>query len=225
MLKRIWRQLTARLGGLAATYASRARSAAAPYVARARARLEPLYAQARARYERLEPRERLLVNAAGALLAVFVVFNYILVPISNVPEAIATRAAERRRDLQQVRRLAAIHEQLKSDLAAAQTRTVPRSRDFSLFGVVESALRNNLERDRIASIAPGPERKLGDGLRQLSVELKLSDVDLKQLVDVLFAIRTLPTPVAVSKVHIARRGQNTHSYDVDLTCIALARDG
>ena len=39
------------------------------------------------------------------------------------------------------------------------------------------------------------------------------------------AHRTLPMPVGIANLRIQRRMQNTHSFDVDLTCVALGRSG
>jgi hypothetical protein len=36
-------------------------------------------------------------------------------------------------------------------------------------------------------------------------------------------VKTLTAPVAVSNLRITRRTQDTHSFDVDITCIALAK--
>ena len=40
----------------------------------------------------------------------------------------------------------------------------------------------------------------------------------------LYAINSIATPVSVENLRIQRRTPDTRSYDVDLTCIALARD-
>jgi hypothetical protein len=65
---------------------------------------------------------------------------------------------------------------------------------------------------------------LTDGFTEHSVQLKLQDVNLAQLVDALYAIGSMSQPVGVSALRIQRRTENPHSYDVDLTCVALARN-
>jgi hypothetical protein len=100
---------------------------------------------------------------------------------------------------------------------------VPGGKDFSLFSVVEASFSKSLGHEKIASITPQADRKLPDGLVQYSVQLKLNDVSLAQIVDALYAVRTLPMPVGIGNLRIQRRMQNTHSFDVDLTCVALGR--
>ncbi|MGH7865773.1 MAG: type II secretion system protein GspM [Candidatus Binataceae bacterium] len=201
------------------------RKTASPRMTHARSWVDPFYAQAKARYERMEPRERILVQIAAGFVGILILYNFLVVPVLSIRAAIDARVESRRHDLREVHRLTATYKQLKIDLAAAERRTVPRNNSFSLFSVVESTLTKDLERERVASITPGPEKKIAGGLTQLSVELKLTNVTLKQLVDLLYDIKTLSTPVGISAVHVARGSQETHSFDVDITCIALKRSG
>jgi hypothetical protein len=57
------------------------------------------------------------------------------------------------------------------------------------------------------------------------VELSLSNVSLKQIVDALYSVRHLSVPVAVRSLHITRRTGDTHSYDVEMTCVAVSHNG
>ncbi len=198
---------------------------AGPYLRRASAAIEPYRAQARSRYQKLEAREKLLLKVAGAVLALFLAYDFVLLPIQAYQDGLQTRIETRRRELKEVNHLVATYLQRQSDLKSAEKNTVPMSKDFSLFSVVEKTLAQSLSRDKIGSITPGADRKLSDGFTQLSVELKLQNVTLSQLVDALYGIRSLSQPIAVSSLRVTRRTQDTHSYDVDLTCVALAKNG
>jgi len=194
-----------------------------PQTRRLRVQIDPYVAQARARYDKLEKRERLLVQIAAGLFALFVVYNLIYSPIANYVEGLDERIASRERDLAGVQRLVATYATVKADLDAVQHNTVPGGKDFSLFSVVEASFSKSLGHEKIASITPEADRKLPDGLVQYSVQLKLNDVSLAQIVNALYAVRTLPIPVGIGNLRIQWRMQNTHSFDVDLTCVALGR--
>jgi len=200
---------------------SKLRARLAPMIAEEQARLEPYIRQLRARYQALQPRERVLVQVAGGLIALLFLYNFVYSPIVDLGSGLDQRIAERQRDLGQVQRLARSYTQLKHALAAAQHNTVPSSKDFSLFSVVESMLTKSVGRDKIASITPGTDEKLPGGLTKFSVQLKLNKVTLGQVVDALYGVRTLSVPVAVSNLRIERETQDTHSFDVDMTCVAL----
>jgi len=195
-----------------------------PYLKQAAARVDPLIAQARSRYQKLEPRERILVKIAGGLVGVFLIYNLIYLPIVDLSSGLQDKIVQRKQELAQVRRLAANYAQLKSDLANAERHTVPLGKDFSLFSVIEASMTKSVGREKIGSIAPGTDRKLTDGFTEYSVQLKLDNVNLTQLVDALYGINSLPMPIGVSTIRIQRRTQDTHSYDVDITCVALAKN-
>lgn len=196
----------------------------APLARSLRRRAEPYLAQGRARYEKLEPRERVLAQVAGGLIGLLLAYNLVYRPIAAIPETLEARVATRQRDVVEVQKLTSRYLQLKQDLAAAESATVP-GRNFSLFSVIEEALTNRIGRDKIASITPAADRKVADGLVQYSVQLKLNNVSLGQLVDAMYGVRTLTVPVAISNLRIERRVQDTHTYDVDMTCVALGKNG
>ncbi len=195
--------------------------ALAPPLQQARAKVAPLVAQTRSRYEKLDPRERLLVQVAGGLLAAFIAWTFIITPIAGVIGGLDGRIADREHDLANVRRMVESYSHVKSELSQAEHNTVPQSKDFSLFSVVESSFTKSVGRDKIASITPAADRTLSGGLIQYSVQLKLTAVNLTQVVDALYSVQSLAIPVGVSNLRIQRRTQDPHSFDVDITCVAL----
>jgi len=195
-----------------------------PYLKQAATRVDPLIAQARGRYQKLEPRERILVQIAGGLVGAFLIYKLIYMPIVDLSLGLQDKIVQRQQDLAEVRRLAATHAQLKAELASAERHTVPPGKDFSLFSVIEASMTKSVGRQKIGSIAPGSDRKLTDGFTEYSVQLKLDNVNLAQLVDALYGINSLSMPIGFSDIRIQRRTQDPHSYDVDLTCVALAKN-
>ncbi len=194
-----------------------------PYLDRARASIDPLLVQLRSRYQKLESRERMLVKMAGGLFALFLAYNLIYLPISNWRDSLDTTLETRHREIGQVQQLVDTYLLRKKQLHEAERNTVPIGKEFSLFSVIENSLTTTVGHDKIASITPGADRKLSDGFLQYSVELKLQNVSLGQIVDALFGVKTLSAPVAVSNMRITRRIQDPHTYDVEMTCIALAK--
>ena len=204
---------------------NRAGTFIAPYARQAGDQIKPYYDQARSRFQKLEPREKILVQVAAGLLGILAVYNFVYLPIVNIGDDLQQRIIQRRVDLMQVRRLAMTYTDLKADLAQAEHHTVPLSKDFALFSVVESAMTKSFGRDKIASIVPDPPRKVSDNFTEFSVKLSLSNVTLQQVVNALYGISSLPVPVGIDDLHIQRRSPDTHSFDVNMTCVALARNG
>ena len=195
----------------------------APYRERVGDALRPAISQLQARYQKLEPRERTMVKLAGAVLGLFVAYNFIYMPISNWRDSIDTTLDTRRHEIGQVQHLVETYIERKKQLQQAERNTVPIGKDFSLFSVIEGSLTKSVGHDKIASINPDADRKLSDGFVQYSVDLKLQNVSLAQIVDALYGVKTLSAPVAVSNMRVTRRVQDPHTYDVEMTCIALAK--
>jgi type II secretory pathway component PulM len=195
-----------------------------PWLAELRTRsrwtLEPL----QARYQKLEPREKVLVQVAGVLCAIFFAYNFIYLPIQDLHADLRDRIETRRRDLEQARRLANSYQRFKLALATAEKRTVPKGQDFSLFTVVEQTFTKAVGRGKIVSITPAAGRLITKQMTQYQVDLQLTNLTLGQLVDALYAVAAMEAPVRVANLHVKRRSGNTHSYDVDLSCVALANN-
>ncbi len=190
----------------------------------ARTALAPLHAAAQARYQKLEPRERTLVQILGALLAVFLGYHLLYAPIKDAVDALSDRIQQRQHDAVDVAHMMRTYRQLRDDLVTMRNRTVPASSGFSLFSVVEQTLSISPGKDKIGSITPA-DRTIPGGLTQYTIDLKLNGLTLKQIVDTLYGLGSLNVPVTVSSLHVARRTQDPHTFDVEMTCVALGRNG
>ncbi len=183
----------------------------------------PAWSVARAWYSKREPREKLLLRVFGTVLGVVVFYNFIFTPIAGLGGGFGDRVAARQQQLVAVRSMMRSYDRLKAELAATEKRTVP-SKDFSLFSVIEQSLTKTVGRDKIGSITPS-DHPVPGGYQQYTIDLKLAGLSLAQIVDVLYGVQTLAMPVTVSNLHVRQRDKDTHSYDVDMTCMALGRNG
>jgi hypothetical protein len=154
---------------------------------------------------------------------VIVLYNFIYLPFVGLGEGFGDRVVTRQQQLAEVRTMMRSYQQIKVELAATEKRTV-RSKDFSLFSIIEQSLTRSVGRDKISSITPS-DRTVPGGYQQFTVDLKLAGLNLAQIVDALYGVQTLPMPVTVSNLHLRQRTQDPHSYDVDMTCMSLGRNG
>lgn len=207
----------------------------APYLRRMIAPLNPVFARVKettapaieagkAWYEKREAREKLLLRMLGVVIAVLIIYGLIYSPIVQLRSDLSDRVSARRHDLLEVRSLARTYDRLKTQVAIAQKRTVTAGRDFSLFSVIEQTLTKSVGRNRIGSLTP-LDRSVPGGFRQYSVDIKLNGLSLPQIVDTLYGVQSLALPVTVSDLQIHERASDSHTYDVDMTCVALGRDG
>ena len=195
-----------------------------PYAERVKSAAAPAWEAGRAWFDKREPREKVLLRALGAILAVLLLYNLVYSPISGLRETLADRVASRRQELIDLRGLMRTYDRLQHDLAQAQQRTVSDNSNFSLFSVVEQTLTKSVGRDRIGSITP-TDQPVAGGFRQYNVDIKLNGITLSQVVNTLYGVQTLSMPVTVSNLQLHQHANDSHTYDVDMSCTALAKNG
>ncbi|MGH8012333.1 MAG: type II secretion system protein GspM [Candidatus Binataceae bacterium] len=188
------------------------------------AALGPYWSSARSWYRGREQREKVLLKALGALIAVLLAYNLIYQPLVGLSGDLRNNVQTRQHQLVQVRAMMRRWEHLKTQLASTEKRTVSGGKDFSLFSVIEKTLTKSVGRDKIGSITPSDKPVAGGFIRH-AVDLKLNDVSLGQIVNALYGVQTLDVPVTVSDLRIHQRSGDPHSYDVDMICAALGRNG
>jgi hypothetical protein len=195
-----------------------------PTVERVKRRATPAWEAGRAFYDKREPREKVLLQIAGAILAALVLYNLIYSPIVWMKDSFNDRVASRQLELIDLRGLMQTYERMKHSLAQAQHRMVPDNPNFSLFSVVEQTLTKSVGREKIGSITP-TDQPVAGGFHQYNVDIKLNGISLPQVVDTLYGVQNLSMPITVSNLQLHQRANDPHSYDVDMSCTALAKSG
>jgi type II secretory pathway component PulM len=177
------------------------------------------------RYYKLEPRERRLLQLALAAVAVFLAYNLIYSPVVSMQASLADAIQTRQRELTSVRRMTVNYQELQREVTRLEKQTAPAGPDFALSSVLTQALGSAIGSAKIGGVDAQPPKKISPQFSQYEVALRLSGVSLAQLVDGLYAIKNLKVPVVVSHVAIKKRLDQHDSYDADLTCQSLARNG
>jgi Type II secretion system (T2SS), protein M len=203
---------------------SRLESVCEPYVGRARAALTPYWQQAAEWYEKREPREKLLLRLLGGIVALLFIYDAIYLPARDWSNGLAGRVATRQEQLVHVSGMMRSYERLRLELASTQKRTVAGGKDPALFSVLEMTLTNNVGRAKIGSITPS-EHPVPGGFEQYTVDVKLNEIALSQIVDTLYSLQSLIVPITISNLQIHQHARDSHTYDVDLTCMALGKTG
>jgi type II secretory pathway component PulM len=199
-------------------------SAAANYYKQARNWIAPRYQELRARYYKLDMRERRLLQLAGAILILFLGYNLIYLPITSYQSGLEDEVAARQRDLAEVREMTVAYRRVKTELTRLEKNTAPSKTDFSISSTLSTALNGAVEADKIGGISTQPDKPISDQFTQYTAVLRLTNISLAQLVDVLYRIKSLSVPVVVSNLNIKKHGQDAHAYDVDMSCSVLGKN-
>lgn len=171
-------------------------------------------------YQRLSARERLLLGAALAAVVVIGLFTLVLDPLAQGREMLGRRIGMKERELEDVQRLRGEYLELLRQFEASQAVLDRADAKFSLFPFIESTVSQVVGRERITSMNP-QNKEVSNGYREDSVELKLKEVELEQLVDMMHRIEKGPHPLRLTRLQIKKRFRDPHKFDVIATVSML----
>jgi general secretion pathway protein M len=164
-------------------------------------RLRLLWSDLQAWYLRLNPRERVMVSAAGGITVVVVAF-VVLFLLSTSADNTRRRTETKLQRLSEAEQLAAGF--AEAERARKQAEAALTAGDVSLLTYVsEKGKQAGID---VPSLNPKGDIPLGDGrIIESSVELTLTDVALPRLVDFLGALEQGPGVVRVTFLRIEPR--------------------
>ncbi|HYB97973.1 MAG TPA: type II secretion system protein GspM [Candidatus Limnocylindrales bacterium] len=170
---------------------------------------------------RLSPREQRLVAIFGGLLAVVVVWSFLLAPVLAGRQQLAEEIVTLSEDLADLEKLS---RQIRAAQAGGAAKARPTESDagFSLLAFVDKAARASLRAESIAAMSPG-QRALDQGRQESMVELRLSAVTLPEIVELLRSIEDDDSAVYVKQFHMKKRYEDPSQFDVTLVTATVTR--
>ena len=161
---------------------------------------------------RLSPREQRLVAIFGALLAAAGLYVLLIEPIAAGRRGAENKIATLDGDVREMQRLAVKIRELQGTIDLTDTDDGTAGKDFSLFSFIDKATSASVSRDAIASMNPN-RRPTREGLEETTVELRLTNISLTEVVGLLRQIETAPEPVYVKRVELKRRFDDNTRFD------------
>lgn len=163
--------------------------------------LRELMTQVQTGFERLSARERRLVTIAGAAVLVFVLFVTIF-SFSSSASKYRTRTSDKLGKLQEVQSLAASYREAQQARQSVEQQLT--AQDVRLITYIEDkATAAGIE---VPTMSPKGDVGIGDGkIVESTVELTLTDVDLRKLTDFLRTVESGPGVVKVKNLRVEPR--------------------
>ena len=172
--------------------------------------LKEWIARLTAAYGALAPRERLLVGAAGGLLAIALLYVAVVNPILGAIARTASRREAAENEVRVMTRLRREYDSLESRLADVERRiqTAPR-------GNLRTTLENLAHEASVNVKSMEPQAAPpGDRYRESKVEIALEQVNLVQTVDYLDKIQKSDQVLSVKSLRMRKRPDNPELLDV-----------
>ncbi len=164
--------------------------------------LEQALGKALDHYARLSPRERVIVAAGTAFVAVFILLAGIIGPLlhyqGSLEKSVAARDAELRKVYTMSATIRGLQQAGKADPGAG-------GKPFTLFGFLEELAASLSINDRIEYMKPVTDSSEAG---HESVEVKIRGLFQEDLIGLLYGIESTPYPVKIKHLTIRRQDKD-----------------
>lgn len=167
-------------------------------------------------FSRMSGRERTLVGLAALVLVLTCLYTFVLDPLTAERALLSTRVGAKEKDLTTLVELRQRYLDLNQKLVAAQGLLAKADPNFSLFTHLETTIAQVIPRERISSMNPS-SKSIGEQYEEQLVEIKLTQVSLQQLVDMLHRIEKGSYPLRVTRLQVKKRPSDIRNFDVTAT--------
>jgi len=172
-------------------------------------------------FNRLAPRERLLLGVAVLSLVVISLYSFVWDPLVVGHEQLDRRIAKRESDLKEMQRQRDTYLKLVRQLEGNRATISEGDPNFNLLAYLQTTIAQAITREHVASMNPTTKNR-GPEYTEQQVEIKLTQVTLPQLVDLVYRVEKGEHPLRFSRLQIKKRVNDIHHFDVSATVSLLA---
>jgi general secretion pathway protein M len=154
----------------------------------------------------LQPRERLFVGGAGAVLVVFLIFKLTIDPMLKRSAELDRQIVTARQQLNELRTMQQDYQRQKSvvDSINSQLKKQP---NFAIFSRLEELAGQTGIRSKIVHMKPTVSTP-NEVYKEESVEVKMEGVTLEQLVQYLYQVENSPQLLKIKRLEMKPRFDN-----------------
>ena len=174
------------------------------------------------RWQHFSQRERIIVAAGGAVVAVALVFLLIIDPLIATIDKLDRQARRKAKDSQELALVAQEYVVKQARIAKLEQRMPIPPAQFSLLAFMEEATTAAQIRDRIVGMQPQAPVVV-QGYQETAVDLRLDGVSLPQILALLVAIEQAPYDVQVHHLQMKPKYDNPVNLDATLRIVTYAK--
>ena len=174
------------------------------------------------RWQNFSPRERIIVFAGGAMVAVALVFLLIVDPLMMSIDKLDRQAQRKAKDSQELALVAQEYMVKQARIVKLEERMPSPPAQFSLLAFMEEATTAAKIRDRIVGLQPQAPITV-QGYQETAVDLRLDGVSLPQLLALLVAIERAPYDVQVHHLQMKPKYDNPVNLDATLRIVTYEK--
>ena len=175
-------------------------------------------------YGRLAPRERILLSVAATSVVLISLYSFAWEPLQSSRDQLSKRIITKQHELTEIMRQRDVYLDLQRRLEANKSATSEGDPNFNLFAYLQTNITQAVSREHIASMNPS-SKNIGDNFQEEQVEIKLTQISLPQLVDLLYRIEKGEHPLRFGRLTIKKRYNDIRNFDVAATVSLLKAAG
>ena len=170
-------------------------------------------------YNRLAPRERILLALAAVSMTLISLYSFVWDPLQTSRAHLVTRIAKKEKEMSEIQRERDVYLDVLRQLEANQSSVSEGDASFNLFAYLQNAISQAVTREHITSM--NPSTKSVSGYQEDLVEIKLTQITLQQLVDLLYRVEKGDHPLRFGRLQVKKRTNDIRNFDVTATVSLL----
>jgi general secretion pathway protein M len=152
----------------------------------------------------LQRREKIIVAAAGTLLAILLMLELIIFPIVDRRSMLSKRIVQRTQALVEIKQLANEYQGLTSGTVSNEAQLKNRAKNFTLFSFLDTLAGKSGIKQNIIYMKPTSSNLKGTPYSLSMVEMKINNLTMEQLVNFLHGVETSQDMIWVKRVSLAK---------------------
>jgi len=175
--------------------------------------------QLTAYFNRLAPRERVMVVGAFIVMIVLSLYSFVWDPLQMNQEMLRRRIASKEKELAAIQVQRDQYLLLLRQKEASQSSGAETDPNFNLLAYLQGTITQAVSKERILSMNPS-NKPLGE-YQEHVVDIKLQQISLQQLTDLLYRVEKGEHPLRFSRLNVKKRFNDIYNFDVAATVSIL----
>ena len=172
--------------------------------------------------KKFTPREKRLITVAGGALMIFLLYQFVLVPMLDYSEQMHNSIPKLKMDLLAARRLKGRYQEIDGEIQNIQDRVDKRQKAFNPYDFLDKLSRREKIRSNLDKITSESE-EIDENYREDIVKIRLKNVSLEKLVRFLYNIENSGQLLTVKELTIEPDRRDSELLDVKFEVSTFAK--
>ncbi|GBC64060.1 general secretion pathway protein GspM [Desulfonema ishimotonii] len=157
--------------------------------------------------DKLNQRERYAISLACAFIGIFVIVQFIVYPFMDRKERIARQLKLKETQFEQIQSMKSEYDMLRESSLKWEKLLRKRPRGFKLFPFMDNLAKTAKVNGNIDYMKPSSSKPKNSPYTLSRVELKLKEINTRQLTDYLHLIEFSENMVVIRRLSITKKGK------------------